>query len=143
QDDEEGLAHPVEEFAPPLREVVNRLSQGPERLPQPLAVLPGPEQSPDNDAEKTRTPEEPAARQGATKASHASPLQAGQATEPPEHRQQRLEQRQRTSQQAEPTSGNQDVRGVGGDLHGEVQDRGEDFLDVVAVVAEQFKERIA
>src|SRR5690606_32377220 len=31
----------------------------------------------------------------------------------------------------------------GGDLHGEVQDRGEDFLDVVTVVAEQFKERIA
>src|SRR5690606_875826 len=110
---EEGLAHPVEEFTPPLREVVNRLSQRPEGLPQPLAVLPGPEQSPDNDAEEARTPEEPAARQGATEASHASPLHAGQAAKPPEHREQRLEQAQRTSQQAEPASGNEDVRGVG------------------------------
>src|SRR5690606_25845576 len=143
QDDEEGLAHPVEEFTPPLREVVNRLSQRPEGLPQPLAVLPGPEQSHDNDAEEARTPEEPAARQGANEARHASTLHAGQAAKPPEHREQRLEQAQRTSQQAEPASGNEDVRGVGGDLHGEVQDRGEDFLDVVTVVAEQFKERIA
>src|SRR5690606_38428751 len=34
QDNEEGLAHPVEEFTPLLREVVNRLSQRPEGLPQ-------------------------------------------------------------------------------------------------------------